>query len=393
VLIVDMTIQSSSQLNAQLRRITNDNRLHEMKWQSAQIAPPALDYTIKPPTYGSTAINSAAGLEADLESTQPPLTSGGSAYNIAASAEAGSTVFTFRDKNGIATILTLLRSHKDSKILAQPFIITRNNQQANILDKETKFVQGQVDPASKGGGAAVIKYNPIEAAIRVSMTPRMSKKADNINLEIQIDANDFIETSDNITKRTVRTNANVGHKEVLVLGGIAKATFSDSISGVPILSKIPFIGHLFKGQSMDFEQRYLVIFISPARIPPASFNDEVVIDDFSQGKVNEITGNFTDGASVIACQASHIKAGENFQCLTDPITTFMFPYSAEELNQEIYSFTKRSFWQKETAAKEAERHRKAMATTKEEVSQSTESKPDMLKKMLKNEANPLKKKQ
>lgn len=397
VLIVDMTIESSNELNAQLRRITNDNHLHELKWQSAQIAPPALDYTgAEAPTYATrfNDINPVPGLEADLESTQPPLTSSGSTYNIAGSATAGSTVFTFRDKNGIATILTLLKSHTDSKILAQPFIITCNNQQANILDKTTKWVRGEVIPASLPGGAPVIKYSPVIAATRVSMTPRMSMHGDNINLEIRIDANDFIGTSDNITKRTVITNANVGDQEVLVLGGISKTQLDDSINGVPVLSKIPFIGHLFKGQSMNFNQRYLVIFISPARIAPVDYNASMNVstNNFTQEKIAKITNEFTTGTSVIACQASNIRAGENFQCLTDPITTFMFPYTAETVNREIYDFAERSWWKKETAAKESARFKKAMGATQEVDPQPTPQQPDKLKKILKNEENPLKKK-
>jgi general secretion pathway protein D len=385
VLVVDMTISTGRAINTQLRRIANDNLSHEFKWQSAQAQMPALDYTVAKPPYGSTDINSTAGLEADLSSMQPPDVSGGANYTIPGAEAVGSTVFTYQDKHGTAAILSILDNYDDVKVISRPFVITKNNQQANIFQREMRYVQGTVDPKTFGG-TPVTNYEALAAAIKVTITPRISRVADNINLEVRVDANEFVGTSDVITERTVVTNANVGNKSVLVLGGITKTTVEDFISGVPILSKIPIIGTFFKSQTMDYAQRNLVIFICPTRIPPVDAQKLTGPNQFTQDKVDDITGKFINTSEQFAC----LKKSENFQCLTDPITTFIFPYPGEIYARFIQDYNKRYIWEEETKGKTSEETKKKIQEFGGKTQNGNNS-TDKLKEVLAHEENPLKK--
>ena len=50
--------------------------------------------------------------------------------------------------------------------------------------------------------------------------------------------------------------------DVVVLGGLIDDVQTTENSGIPILSSIPIIGHLFKNQTKDMESRELVIILS-----------------------------------------------------------------------------------------------------------------------------------
>lgn len=377
VLIVDITIESTNALGTQLRRLTNDQALHEAKWQSAQVAKAALDYPILPPDISK--IDTQAGLEADLLSSQSQ-DSDGNAQNIANQAPAGSTILTFKDKNGISMILQLLRKFEDVKIISKPFVIAQNNEQANILSEETHWLDGNIVKQSMGG-TPVQDFIKMVAATKVAITPRISTPPDNINLEIRIDANDFLQL-DLITKRTVLTNANVGHNEVLVLGGISKLQLKDGLGGMPLLCRIPIIGNLFKNQSAQHEQRNLVIFVAPSRIPPVSMVGSG-INKFTRKQIDYISQKMTN-------------SDKPFESLQDPITNFLFhPEEGKWMGQALQYYASRGVWTEAEAGsqpKQKKAKRKTVAELGKESQKETEnksSKIDLLKEQLKNEKNPL----
>lgn len=354
VLIVDVDTTTGHMLTSQMRRIMNDKpKVHELKWQTAMDQQAILDYTDVPPTENSLP-NPKIGLEADLLSTQPPEGDHTGTWDLATEQPAGSTLFTFKDNNGIALALSLLENYSDAKILSKPFLIARSNEPAVVLSQDVRYVPGTIDKQSKGG-TPVVTYTPIVAAVRVQITPRISMPPDNINLDIRVDADNFI-ASNIIKRRTVRTNANIKPKEILVLGGISQATLSDSTNRVPILGSIPIIGNLFKKQGATNEQRNLIIFISPKRIPPASAR--LGMDRFTS-KVLKQTNNAVEFEDA------------NFSTLHDPIANFVF--DPQEHAKMVKTMNDYRYAWKEPPAKK--KHKK----------------DDTLKNLLKKEKNPFKK--
>ena len=388
VLIVDMTLATSNRLGTQLRRMHNEAQLHNLKWQSAHIEKPSLDYTGK----SASAIDTQAGIEADLESTQYNTSDG---YNIATAAPVGSTIFTFKDNNGVAAILEILRSYTDTKILSQPFVIARNNEQANILQTEERWYRGTADDAS-AGGTPIINYEKVNAATAVTILPRISKPADNINLEIKVAANEFTDPENGTTRRrTVETNANVGHNEVLVLGGISKSEIDTTIYKTPILSQIPILGFLFKQQVESRDIRNLMIFIAPTRIPPATVTGKLVTKNkFTQEKVDEYVKKLVRSDGITGCPDKCVKGNsecENFQCLKDPINNFMFyPNIGNDIALNVESYAKRGVW---TPDFEEDFTKKQKAGTpkqqKKESIVPQKKSNDKLKKILEKEDNPI----
>jgi len=395
VLIVDMNIESSNQLGTQLRRISNDANSDAFKWQTAQIERPLLDYTDTSLTEPTNKIDSTTGLESDLLSQQAPVvesSEGGKPFNIASNATPGSTILSFKSDNGMAAILKLLRKFNDAKILSQPFIIARNNEQANILDLETRMVKGSAIPQSVGG-SAIIKYEAMDAATKVGILPRISGGRDNINLEIQISANEFMGPQE-IRKRNIVTNANIGNKEVLVLGGISKLQIDDSLNETPILSRIPIIGYLFKQQTVKHDQRNLMIFISPCLLNPVSSKKHV--SKFTSQKIDLLSKKLKKDSTYFGCPKEYVKKHENFQCLEDPITNFLFhPEEGGWLSKTLENYVDRGIWTQAVLnpkKKSKSIIEKKSQTKKKKGNTNDKPKADKLKKLLKDQENPLKSK-
>ena len=51
--------------------------------------------------------------------------------------------------------------------------------------------------------------------------------------------------------------------QVLVMGGLMQTNTTDTVSGVPILKDLPYIGKLFGSESTTLNKTELMIFITP----------------------------------------------------------------------------------------------------------------------------------
>ena len=68
------------------------------------------------------------------------------------------------------------------------------------------------------------------------------------------------------TKRVLRNTVLVENHKTVVLGGLIDTNVTESVSKVPILGDIPFLGWLFKRTSTQEEKTNLLIFINPTII-------------------------------------------------------------------------------------------------------------------------------
>jgi general secretion pathway protein D len=65
------------------------------------------------------------------------------------------------------------------------------------------------------------------------------------------------------SKRRISTRVLIGDDEVLVLGGLMRDEFTQTGKGVPLLSRIPVLGRLFRSSSGKTLKKNLMVFIHP----------------------------------------------------------------------------------------------------------------------------------
>lgn len=331
VLVVDVTFTQKNIIASQLRNPT-DGFPQNFNFQSAQITKPWLNFI--PPAGGTTplVIDMTRGLAADLlQQTNPAnlgINSTINPVNIAQLTDVGSTVISFSNGTGkgIFDILQILENYGNTTILSQPFVVTKNYQPAQIQINEERIVDGSVQDQSTGGPTIIPKV-PITASLSVTITPRISK-ANTINLDVAVTANNFVQTADTgnntIASREIITNANVGNKEMLVIGGLSKDQTADGLRDFPILSQIPLIGYFFKNKTRTKSKTTLMIFIQPTIIKPRLGGG---IDPYTKSKLNYIKQK--------ELEADIGVDGVLFENLRDPITRVMFTPLGYTTNPQI----------------------------------------------------------
>ncbi|MGL4673378.1 MAG: type IV pilus secretin PilQ, partial [Wohlfahrtiimonas sp.] len=145
--------------------------------------------------------------------------------------------------------------------LASPTLMTTDRQEAYIN-------QGSQIPYTTGSANEGYTTEFVEALMELKVTPSITPD-DNIIMDIQIKKDDpgtVPPDSDQpppINKKEIKTQAIVRDGETVVLGGIYTADTDESISKVPFLGDLPFVGALFRNKTNGSMKAEMVIFLTP----------------------------------------------------------------------------------------------------------------------------------
>ena len=159
--------------------------------------------------------------------------------------------------NILSTTLSALEAEGRLKVIAQPKITASNGQTSNISSgTQIPYIVTTADS---------INTQFKEAVLSLTVTPHITGN-DNIMLDLAItqDAVGAIYGEiPSIDTNSIETYVLAKNGETKVLGGLFTANTVTTISQVPILGDIPWLGWLFKTKSTQIEKVELLIFITP----------------------------------------------------------------------------------------------------------------------------------
>lgn len=156
--------------------------------------------------------------------------------------------------------LRAMQTEGKGEVLASPTLMTTDRQEAYINEGS----QVAFSTVSDNGTNTEFKDVLMELKVTPSITPD-----DNIIMDINIKKDDLgteggVTSPDApIVKREIKTQAIVRDGETVVLGGIYTVTSRDTISKVPFLGDLPFVGNLFKNKNNSNIKAEMVIFLTP----------------------------------------------------------------------------------------------------------------------------------
>lgn len=160
-------------------------------------------------------------------------------------------------------ILTMAESRGLLKILSRPRVVTQNNIQAVVK-------QGLRIPAitaSTLSGPPTVTY--IDALLRLTVTPQITvENTIFLNVDVENDTPDYTHAATaggnpSINTEQATTQVLVTDGGTVVIGGVVQTTNSVSIAQVPLLGSIPWLGNLFKHQTVNSSNQELIFFITP----------------------------------------------------------------------------------------------------------------------------------
>jgi type IV pilus assembly protein PilQ len=185
------------------------------------------------------------------------------AVNIPAAFNLGGIGFTFGRLTSNPFNLDLRLSAGESKgltrIVSTPKIAVLDNEEAKIQQGESIPFQTTSDQGTK--------TQFIDANLSLTVTPHISPDG-GIVMDIKISKNAPGTTLDgasgpSILKKEATTLILVQDGETAVIGGIYETEETNSVSGIPILMDIPYLGWLFKRTEVRENTSELLVFITP----------------------------------------------------------------------------------------------------------------------------------
>lgn len=227
---------------------------------------------------GSTATTGNAGNLNPTPGTFSPPATGTTAFG---------GVFTLSSQSSnFGSFIELLRGQGEVQVLSSPRVATVNNQKAVIkIGGDEFFVTGVDSSNSTTSGGVTTSSSPsvtltsFFSGIVLDVTPQIDKDHNVIlhihpsvstitqrNKTFTISGQVFdlplaissIQESDSI----VRTSSG----RIIVIGGLMKIGTTDEAAGVPILGRIPVVGHLFKHKKIIRIKKELIILLKPTVI-------------------------------------------------------------------------------------------------------------------------------
>ncbi len=197
--------------------------------------------------------------------------------------QTGSTLLTFGSP--IWAVFKILKTITTTKILQNPFIVVSNNCKGLVkVGTSRRVVTGE---AISAGNTAATGYQTAEANMSVTIVPQINDQGV-INMVIAIDNNQFVNSGANDAvqdQKSITTMASVANGEVLVLGGIMQDSSTAATSGVPLLSKIPIFGWLFKSKQTTQGKNIFVVFICPKILD--NINSQADVQEYTRNKIEE----------------------------------------------------------------------------------------------------------
>ena len=167
-------------------------------------------------------------------------------------------------------IVDAIRNDTNSNILSTPTLLTLDNETAEIVvGQEVPFTTGSFTNPADGANNAFQTIEREDVGIRLTVTPQIND-GDTIQLEVEQEISSVSETQLGGTDTTLITDnsaitaiVQVDHGQVIVLGGLESDQVNDTINGVPILSRIPVLGALFRSKTKDVTRQNLMVFLKP----------------------------------------------------------------------------------------------------------------------------------
>ncbi|MBT3923889.1 MAG: type II secretion system secretin GspD [Nitrospina sp.] len=214
------------------------------------------------------AIKDSAGsttIAGGISSSSTNATALGSSIGTATASFLRGGSFFIGNPDKIIAQLQLFASDSKTNVLANPILVTSDNKAASIsITDEIPIVQEAQTPS---GGAAVVtatvEYRSV--GIKLDITPKIN--SDNfINLQISQEISSRgadVGDQPSFNTRQVNTEVVLKDNQVLVMGGLMRTDTIDTISGVPVLKDLPYVGKLFGSETTSLKKTELMIFITP----------------------------------------------------------------------------------------------------------------------------------
>jgi len=178
-------------------------------------------------------------------------------------------LFFFDRKLGYGVLVRALQQRGAFQSLAEPNLIAYNGQEASFLaggEFPVPVVQGAT-------GTVTVQFK--EFGIRLKFTPTIAGDAIRLKVAPEVSALDFANGVSlggfripALTTRKAETDVELRDGQSFAIAGLLDNISQEDKAAIPILSKLPIIGPIFKSKAERAEQTELMVLITPRLVRP-----------------------------------------------------------------------------------------------------------------------------
>ncbi len=175
------------------------------------------------------------------------------------------------DASGLSAALQLLKSRSDTKNLARPRILTLNNETAEIkISTEEAIGIATNTSSSQSTALQSVSAERVKTGVFLTVTPQANLLTNEITMAIvpkviqartggTFSGQTFKDPEERGSKSILRVENN----DTIVLGGLLRTDYSNTITKLPVLGDLPVVGTAFQHKDRKDTERELIIFITP----------------------------------------------------------------------------------------------------------------------------------
>jgi general secretion pathway protein D len=192
----------------------------------------------------------------------------GTSLGNAAAASTGGLVVSLLETNLNVTLHALATDGK-LDVLSRPYILASDNQLATItVGQEVPFITN-TQTTETGQIINTIQYQDV--GIILNVTPHINPEG-LVILDVAPEISQLTGTTVPITagvgapiiaKRSAESRVAIRNGQTIVIGGLMQDQKTSTVSKVPIIGDIPYLGELFRRTQMDKTKTELLIFLTP----------------------------------------------------------------------------------------------------------------------------------
>ncbi|MGA7415799.1 MAG: hypothetical protein WBW33_35335 [Bryobacteraceae bacterium] len=237
-----------------------------------------------PTTFTASYVKGLGG----VGSTQSATSSSGTATGTVAGSNTGTagTVTIGSFTVPVASVsFTALASDSNTKILQNPEVRAINDQKATLrIGDKVPIATGSFSPGLSGAGAVSplvsTQFQYLDVGVNIDITPHIhSDREVTLKMSLEISSVTGTSTIGGITQpvigqRRIEHETRLADGEVNLLGGILEDSETQSLSGYPLLSQIPFLKYLFAQENKDRNQNEIIFAVTPHIVRSLDVNEE-----------------------------------------------------------------------------------------------------------------------
>jgi general secretion pathway protein D len=199
-------------------------------------------------------------------------------------------------------LIKALASDANTNILSTPSLLTLDNEQAKIeVGQSVPELTGSYSNTGTASNGSVNPFQTInnqDIGLKLGITPTIGE-GNTIRLQIEFEdssiASGTAGTASLVTnKRTISNTVSIEQGQILVIGGLIDDQVNDSVTRIPGLSSIPWIGALFSSRTITRNKTNLMIFVHPVILRARNEGDYYTRRKYEETRRSQI--NASNGA-------------------------------------------------------------------------------------------------